>query len=133
MRDDVLEAHRRLGFPALPTAIQAGILLSGDYSPIQDLAPDCRVPFPLDLVRNYITISREEFMDYLIHSDFVERNQEEYLEHPQRDGMWIRNTNEGFEIIWQERGHVDEVEEYNSRAALEQRLCTLLYQQFGNK
>lgn len=131
--DPVFEAHRQLGFPTLPPATQAYILLSSDYTPIQDLVPDLCFPFPSDLLRHYITISRQEFAEYLQQSDYIERNQETYLENPHRDGMWIRNTNDGFEIIWQERGYIDEVEMYADLDALYQRLIELIYEPYGNK
>lgn len=125
-------AHQKLGFPALSKEIQAQILLRSDYSPIQQLVPEKQYPFPLHLVKQYITLSKTEFKTYLENSNYLTVNQENYLRQPERDGMWIRNKGEGYEVIWQERGQIDETICLNSMADLYEWLCELLYHQFGN-
>jgi hypothetical protein len=131
--DPVFEAHQQLGFPPFSKAQQAQMLLSNDFGPIRDLVPQHRYPLFSGLIRQYITLSKAEFEVYLRQSDYLLKNQNMYKNHPQRDGMWIRSKPQGFEIIWQERGHIDEVEIYADLDALYQRLCDLIYERFGIK
>ncbi|NOU61988.1 hypothetical protein [Marinifilum caeruleilacunae] len=102
-KNEVLNAHKKLGYPKLEKSVQFKIMETGDISPIAQLIPELsEKSTPLILLRHYITISKNEFKEYLLKSDFVNKHKVENAPNPKHDGMWIREN----EIIDQERGYV---------------------------
>jgi hypothetical protein len=99
----VYKAHERIGFPPLHEWTQLRILMIDDYEPIRALIPELRhEPFPLGLLNEYITITKDEFRSHLKLVRFLE----EKLRTVNNigDGFWARKHIEGYEFFERERG-----------------------------
>lgn len=120
------------GFPKISDEEQCKILLSSNHSLIQNLFPELKnEPFPMALVKQYITIDRKTFAEYFKNSSYIERNIKEYLGNPSSDGMWVLRLKNGYKLIFQERGTIYGHQSFEERVGLEERLITLLYIQYG--
>lgn len=101
--NEVCDAHKKIGYPALKKDVQFRIMETGDLFPIAQLIPEFRDKgTPYKLLRHYIKISKIDFKEYLLKSDFLDKHKIDNAPNPKHDGIWIR----GNEIIDQERGYV---------------------------
>ena len=97
------KAHKRAGFPALDRNTQLNILLKRDYSALRNLVAEVSSQgFPLAILKEYITISKQELKDYLKSVDYVQQMLDSY--HPTSDGIWLIESEQGFKMFDRERG-----------------------------
>ena len=100
---EVCDAHKKLGYPELDRDTQFKIMMTGDLSPIGALIPEFKSKIiPMELLRHYIKISKEEFKDFLGQTEFLEHQKITNAPNPNHDGIWIKDN----QIIDQERGQI---------------------------
>lgn len=104
----IIEAHRRIGFPELDKKIQFSILETYDLRPIVNLIPQLNYKFHTHkLLKYYITITKEELIEHLIISGFIEKHT--IIDDPDtwlQDGIWLKDYGQKKIIVDQEKGHV---------------------------
>ncbi len=103
--NEVYRFHEKMGFPEISKKDQLEMLTTYNYEPIKRLAPKeiNDLPFPLGLIKEYITITKAEFKNYLIEIDYVQTQLEKYT--PTYDGFWVRMKGNQYEFFERERGH----------------------------
>ncbi|PHS63375.1 MAG: hypothetical protein COB12_09505 [Flavobacterium sp.] len=100
--NEICIAHEKLNYPELDKKTQLEIMETGDLSPIAKLVPEHKDKrTPLKLLKNYITITKTEFRNYLIETGFIEKQKIENAHNPKQDGIWLMKD----KIIDQERGY----------------------------
>lgn len=103
--NEVYRFHEKMGFQAISKKDQFEILTTYNYEPIKRLAPKeiSELPFPLGLITDYITVTKEELKNYLIEIDYLETQLKKYT--PTYDGFWVRMKGNQYEFFERERGH----------------------------
>jgi hypothetical protein len=96
---EIYLAHEKLKYPELDKKTQLEIMVTGDSRPISELTP-VHKGVPYDLLKKYITISKNELKEYIILSGFIEKQKLENAPNPKHDGIWLLKN----KIIDQERG-----------------------------
>jgi hypothetical protein len=100
---EICFAHEKLKYPKLDKKTQFEIMETGDLSPIAKLVPEYQNNgTPRKLLKNYITVSKEDFKEYLNQSDFLDKHRIENAPNPEHDGFWLLKD----KIIDQERGQI---------------------------
>ncbi|WP_157588896.1 hypothetical protein [Psychroserpens burtonensis] len=101
--DEICLAHEKLKYPELDKITQLEIMETGNLKPIAELVPEYKDKgTPTKLLKNYITITKTEFRNYLIETGFIEKQKIENADNPEQDGIWLLKD----KIIDQERGHI---------------------------
>ena len=125
-----MEAHKKMGYPALEKSIQCKIMETGDLSPIGDLVPSLKSKgTPFALLKNYITISKSEFKNHLNSTDFLEKQKIENAPNPHHDGVWIK----GSQIIAQERGQTHQSWDFKTNEEAIEVFTNLLWKKLDFK
>ncbi len=99
------DAHKKIGFPSLSKTTQCQIMATGDYAPIINLTPVVDGIYN-GLLKYYITITKEEFRDYLVTTNSIQKYR--IIEDPDtwlRDGLWLKEYSDRKILVDQERGN----------------------------
>lgn len=100
---EAYKAHEKIGFPKIDPLTQCQLLVSNNYNLIIDLIPETKEKgFPLGLLNEYITISKNEFKEYLRQVNYIQQQLDSYSD--TYDGFWLRKVPDGFEFFERERG-----------------------------
>jgi hypothetical protein len=98
---ETIKLHNDLNYPSLKDEDQFKILEEYDLTSIKNLSPKFKeLLVPNCVIKNYISVSKDDFRNHLISSDFVNKKSNKYKTHPKEDGFWW----DGEKIIDQERG-----------------------------
>ncbi|MCM8568572.1 hypothetical protein NE848_04230 [Gramella jeungdoensis] len=123
--DEILLAHKNIGFPEIEKTIQLKIMTTGDLTPIAELIPAYRNrDAPLKLLKHYITISKKELAEHLKESGFIEKQKIENAPGAKHDGIWLQ----GNRIIEQEKGYVHRSWDVKNEDQAAEIYCDLLWQ-----
>ena len=132
-RNVLYQFHKQKGFPKLTDNQQCELLINSDYSIIQNLFPEVKnEPFPLEIIKHYITIDKQKFAVYFKQTEYIEKNVQQYLSNTQSDGTWVIKLKDRYKLIFQEHGNIYGHQIFDNLNELEERLISLLYTQFGD-
>lgn len=104
-QSEIYQAHEAIGFPSLDKQTQFDAIVHNRYQPIADLCPEYgyeEYGFYYPLLEKYITVTKTQLRAYLVSIDYVSEQLKTYS--PLADGHWLRKTDEGYELIYRERG-----------------------------
>jgi hypothetical protein len=129
----VLKTHKQLGFPNLEKKTQFSIIETGNLLPILNLTPEINFRFnALKLLQFYITVTKEEFIEHLINSGYIEKHT--IIDEPDtwlQDGIWLKDYGEKKIIIEQGRGHVFNTWTINTTREAAKIYCEILWKKIN--
>lgn len=97
---EIVEAHRKIGFPKFSMEEQVQFVFERDYSLISQLTEFKKVP--VILLDFYVFLTPDYLSNFLLKSDYIKSLCTD--ESNKTDGFWILSNGHQFSLIEQERG-----------------------------